>query len=400
MHNKILIEGDLLAQCELNGNIRYGMLRVAEELTKKLLLKPEVNLDFANFDEVFKNYIPLKTYIDKQKSANTVNIINPYRLPVANNALLRSIYTRVNNKLKIQAPLPLKKYDLFHSFYNPFSSTIEKSSIKKSITFLDIIPLRMDGYPKQAIDITKKIVESIVPNYAIAISNFSKEDLCDYDKRVNPDNVFVAPLAADPNLFFVNKHNKSWEVVKAKYALPDHYYLSISSTDQRKNLNHVISSFDKLLLQEKTNDLFLVLTGNSVLNKDLLNKIPISDSTRAKIIIPPPIDEQDLSVVYSRALGFVFMSLYEGFGLPVLEAMQCGTPVIASSTTSIPEVVEQAGILIDPTDQDALAQSMLSIFEDKERRENYSILGLKQAKKFSWQKCADEYINIFNRICN
>jgi glycosyltransferase involved in cell wall biosynthesis len=99
--------------------------------------------------------------------------------------------------------------------------------------------------------------------------------------------------------------------------------------------------------------------------------------------------DADLSAVYSGALAFVFPSLYEGFGLTVLEAMQCGTPVITSNTTSIPEVTSDAGILIDPTDSDALCVAMISVLHDPVLREDLSARGIRRAQAFNWSKTAE-----------
>jgi glycosyltransferase involved in cell wall biosynthesis len=94
------------------------------------------------------------------------------------------------------------------------------------------------------------------------------------------------------------------------------------------------------------------------------------------------------------------MSLYEGFGLPALEAMQCGVPVVASSTTSLPEVVGDAGILLSPTNEDDLCQVMNNLYSDSSLRERYGNLGLKRAKTFSWKRCAEEYAAIFKQIAS
>ena len=117
-----------------------------------------------------------------------------------------------------------------------------------------------------------------------------------------------------------------------------------------------------------------------------------------RIIITGYVPDEDLSAIYSGATAFVFPSLYEGFGLPILEAMQCGTPVISSNSTSLPEVVGDAGILVDPKDQDQLCQAMLDILNDDTLRETLKQKGLERAKQFSWEKCANETVEIYKKI--
>ena len=101
------------------------------------------------------------------------------------------------------------------------------------------------------------------------------------------------------------------------------------------------------------------------------------------------VDDSDLSAVYSGAKAFIFVSLYEGFGLPVLEAMQCGTPVIASNVTSLPEVVGDAGLLVDPGDTDELSDAMLLLLKDERRALDLKTKGLRRAGEFSWSACAE-----------
>ena len=161
----------------------------------------------------------------------------------------------------------------------------------------------------------------------------------------------------------------------------------------------MVKAFNEFVLQEKPQDIHLVLTGNNSHNKSMLDELNISKEVRDKIFIPDRfIDSVDLAALYSNATSFFFMSLYEGFGLPALEAMQCGVPVVTSNTTSLPEVVGEAGIVISPTDQHELSGVMTQLYNNEEIRIRYSDAGLKRAGAFSWQRCADEYAEIFKKI--
>lgn len=152
-------------------------------------------------------------------------------------------------------------------------------------------------------------------------------------------------------------------------------------------------------MQQKPDDLFLVLSGNFNYSRTLLDELQIDKAVRNRIVITEThIEDQDLLVVYSNSLCFFFMSYYEGFGLPALEAMQCGTPVVTADSTSLPEVVGDAGIMLNPYDEDALCEAMNKMYSDGDLRKKYSSLGLERSKKFSWQRCAEEYAEIFKII--
>lgn len=400
MSTKLIVDGSLLSECEMAGTSCGGAHRVAEEVTKILINIEGLEISFANTVYTKRHDEFLRKYISANYPSYTSKVIS--RKPSIASSIPKwgGLLWRLGNVLSLEVKVAeVEKNDVFHSFYHPFTREIQNKKIKKSLTLLDIIALRMSGYSAALVDVTKKIVDSIAPNFAISISEFSKQDLLDFDRRICPEQVFVAPLAASQEVFFQNKNSESWQTIKNKYKLPDRYFLSLSSNDRRKNLPHLIRSFSKFVLQEKPQDLYLVLTGNSTHSRPAVDELNIEEAAKKRVFVTEKhIDDEDLSAVYSHSLCFFFMSLYEGFGLPVLEAMQCGTPVVTSDTTSLPEVVGDAGVMLSPTDEDALCEVMTRIYQSKELRDRYSRSGLKRAEQFSWQRCAEEYASIFKRI--
>jgi glycosyltransferase involved in cell wall biosynthesis len=400
---KLILDGSLFSECEMLGSNRFGMTRVAEEVLKELIHSNELDISFVNTVYSRKYDSFLKKFLEQRYPSHKDKILS--NTPVFSSALpvLCKLSRYFAEYLSLEVKnTGLNKGDVFHSFYYPFKrNMIRNTDIKKSITFLDLIPLRMKGYRKSQIDTTGQIVKSIVSNYAIAISEFSKQDLLDYNKEISADRVFVAPLAASKELFFKNKNKEQWALIKRKYNLPDNYFLSVSSVDYRKNLPHLIKCFSRFLLQEKHQDLFLVLAGNTKYGYTILDKLNIDKMVRDKIVFPERhIENGDLSVVYSNALCFFFMSLYEGFGLPALEAMQCGVPVVTSDVTSLPEVVGNAGIMINPKDEDQLCDTMNKLYNNEALRAKYAASGIVRASEFSWHKCANDYIKIFKMIAS
>ena len=397
---KVVLDGTLFAECQMQGSNRDGMMRLTEDITQNLVLDPDLEITFASslyihkYDRALKNFIHshYPKHQDKIFSNSPVYLSNILKWKNLFRTYLSTIpiypfYKEINNN------------HVFHSFYYPFSSSVLKNKIKKSITFLDIIALKIDGYPKDLVQRTKQVVDSIAGNFAISISDYSKQDLLNFDPRIKEENIFVVPLAASKELFYQNKDLNDWETVKNKYALPEKYFLTVAGNDARKNVRTIILAFCNFLEQEKFKDIHLVLAGNNIHNRKMLDELNVSAGLRKHIYISNVfIDSKDLAVLYSNALCFFFISLYEGFGLPALEAMQCGTPTVVSNTTSLPEVVGNAAIQVTPTDINEVSSAMLEIYTNENLRARYAEAGMERAKQFSWQKSADNYSKIFQEI--
>lgn len=399
---KVVLDGTLFSECEMRGSNRDGSMRLTEDITNQLVLNKELDISFASSVYVEKYDKALKRFISTHYPDHINNIFSKQPAFLTNILKYKLIFRRKFFR-SVLSPYykEINNYDIFHSFYYPFPESILKNKIKRSITYLDIIPLKLDGYTESLKQRTKEIVECISGNYAISISEFSRKDLLNYDKRINPAKVFVVPLAASKTLFYQNNNQQDWKMVQKKYNLPDNYFLCVAGNDQRKNIRHVIKSFNNFILQKKRTDIYLVLTGNTMHNSAMLEALNISKPVKDKIFMPSVfIDSADLAVLYSNALSFFFMSLYEGFGLPALEAMQCGVPTVAANTTSLPEVVGNGGILLSPNDEDALSQVMSDLYEDETLRIKYSLAGQERAAAFSWERSANEYAIIFRNIAN
>jgi glycosyltransferase involved in cell wall biosynthesis len=231
------------------------------------------------------------------------------------------------------------------------------------------------------------------------ISDATRNDLL-ARRKLNPERVTTIYLAASPELFYPISDRTAIEVVKQKYVLPEgNYFLSLHSLAPHKNMEHLIACFKKIISQEKTQDLHLVICGGNKEAGALMaeaNQLTAADLEF--IHFTGFVDDRDLAAIYSDALGFIFPSLYEGFGLPVLEAMQCGCPAISSNTSSLPEVVGAAGFLVSPTDEDTLCECMLKLYRSSELRAYYSQLSIARSTIFTWQKTADETMKIYRHM--
>ncbi|MEO7049341.1 MAG: glycosyltransferase family 1 protein [Ferruginibacter sp.] len=397
---KIALDGTLFSECYLRGANRDGMMRLTEDITDQLILKDDLDISFVNNLSIAKYNRSLKNFIQEHYPDHLKKVLTKNPLFFTDIVAYKEHFrTKLSSFSFSPYYKEINHFDIFHSFYYPFAKSILKNKVKRSITYLDIIALKLNGYPDYLVNRTKEIVDCIAGNFAISISEFSRQDLLEYDNKIDPAKVFVVPLAASSQLFYQSKNKEDWEVVKEKYNLPDHYFLSVTGNDKRKNIAHLIKAFNQFILQEKSADIDLVLTGNGAHNRAMLEELNISKEVQKRIFIPERfIDSEDLAVLYSNAVSFFFMSYYEGFGLPALEAMQCGVPVVAADNTSLPEVVGEAGILISPYDADRLSEEMRRLYNDEQLRNRLAEASLIRSSEFSWKRCANEYADIFKKI--
>lgn len=183
----------------------------------------------------------------------------------------------------------------------------------------------------------------------------------------------------------------------ARYRLPVKYLLYVGTLHPRKNLVRLIRAYGAGVAARHPS-LQLVLAGKKGWLSDEIGaevrKLGLSD----RVLLPGYIPDDDLPALMSGALAFVFPSLYEGFGLPVLEAMACGTPVVSSDASSLPEVAGQAALLVDPQDTEALAEALVRIVEDADLRHELATQGLEHVQRFSWQRCAQETLRVLEEV--
>lgn len=426
---KIFYDISVLGVGQYNPLARTGVARVIENIAYGLATSKECDLLFGES----LSFQVLKACLDYQQSnprLRGIPIVNSSFLTIFSSKLLElksllGIQTKINNEidktvnkklLKNQLTdslevtqlildqyysslyeVNLDKRDIFHANYYPIPNIAkEKRKLCKFLTVYDLIPIlypRFFGINNDSDHIVKQSLASLSTenDWAICISHSTKNDLCSYLK-FDPARVFVTHLAAARDIFYPCDNAEKIALAQSKYKVYNiEYLLSLCTLEPRKNVEHLIRCFAQLVQDEKVKDLFLVLVGNPGwgYNK-ILEEISNQPLLKNRIILTGRVADEDLAALYSGALAFLYPSFYEGFGLPPLEAMQCGVPVITSNTSSLPEVVGDAGIMLDPTDSDGLCQSILEIYNKPSLREAMSLKSLEQAKKFSWEKCTQQ----------
>jgi glycosyltransferase involved in cell wall biosynthesis len=198
------------------------------------------------------------------------------------------------------------------------------------------------------------------------------------------------------NIFRTNFDQKIRKIIKDKYALPDKFLLFVGTLEPKKNVDLILSVYEKLC--ENYPVLGLVLVGKKgwkirKLVKRLNNLMKVH-----KIIVTGYIPVEDLAIIYSMAEMLIFPSLIEGFGIPPLESMASGTPVVTSNRGSIPEVVGEAAIKLDPYDYKAYYNSILNLLNNRDQRQELIQRGLIRSRQFSWKKTAEETLKVYESI--
>lgn len=233
--------------------------------------------------------------------------------------------------------------------------------------------------------------EALESDKIIAVSQFTKNQLV-AEYGVQEDKIAVILEAASPKLQPLNMP-RGFELIQRKYNLPQEYFLCLSTLEPRKNTRGVIETY--IQWQEETDaEVCLVVAGKRY--PEIFSSLELTD--HPKIFFPGFIDEEDKALLYQHAQGFFFPSFYEGFGLPILEAMQCGTPVVTSDATSMPEVAGDAALLVNPNNPEELKEAMHKIHRDEILRKSLIEKGFKQAAKFSWHKAAKEFLDLVTKV--
>lgn len=288
-----------------------------------------------------------------------------------------------------------KRIDVFHgpSFVVPM---IKPKNCRYVITIHD---LSWFYYPESFTFFNKLFFRVFLPNsikkadVIIADSRSTKNDIIKF-YGVNPEKIKVIYLGIDKDFCRPSDAAKN-SLILRKYGLPEDYILSIGSLLPRKNIVNIIRAFYDLKkkgLKEK-----LVIIGKKAWLYEQIFSIIKDFNIREEVIFTGYVEDKNLPYLYSSAKLLLFPSFYEGFGLPILEAMSCGCPVITSKVSSMPEVAGDAALLVDPKNIGQISKSIEKLIKDESLRKDLINRGYEQAKKFSWEKTANETLAMYKK---
>lgn len=303
---------------------------------------------------------------------------------------------------KFFTPLDFSAYDIVHILLPQGYAQVSRSPMQSLVTTTH--DLTHVSHPQfhtaNNIRLAQKGFDFCVNRQAafIAVSESTRQDLLSaYQDGLSPEDVYTIHEASDPAIFYPVSDPARLKAVRTTYSIPEKpYLLSLSTLEPRKNVINTITAFTLLIRQHPELDLCLVIAGKKGWKYQEILNTPVLQAGR--IIFTGFVAEEDLAPLYSGALAFSYVSYYEGFGLPLLEAMSCGTPVIYGNTSSMPEVVGDGGLPADPADVEEIKQQFARIVLDENLRTRLAEHALRQAQKFSWENTVHETLAVYEQI--
>ena len=408
MKKQLLFDATILEQalCGSGTGIHYTALHLFEEMLKDeridvyLYLKKD-SLAYLpikeHFSSDFSFYYSVPDFINKALKKNKerqhiakkknktrfwVNLVHLF---------LKFIFvcvTKKNNTL----------YDVFFSPVFEVPEEIKQiKNIKKYVFLYDTLPLLFPEYFKE-VDWYHRLIKSLnKTDHYFSDSQSAKNDFLKVCPVLSENQIKVTPLAADEK--FRKSSKTEIERVKAQYGISANkkYVFSLCSLDPRKNLIRASKTFVEFTNKNNLNDIIFAMGGKGVQHfiPVLQKELKKLGSDAKKIQLLGRIDDKDIAALYSGAEWFVYTSQYEGFGLPPLEAMQCGCPVITSNNSSLPEVIGEAGIMIDWDSDEQHIKAYEDYYFNEKLRSEMAQKGFERARQFSWKKTADLIIEEF-----
>ncbi len=354
----------------------------------KKFLKDLLKKDFACIFE----FVPSKLIIALKRAIEKLPPLISKPFYKANDLRKKLKNKNPQKKPNTQNPNEYNACYLSAAYDLPARFKHDESIIKYAIAY-DVMPLIFPQYYKDSVDGWLQTFK-IFNNY-FSISRHTKKDYLKHLEHLKEQNITTALLACDES--FKPANNEQINLAKQKYKIPENkkYIFSLCTLEPRKNLIRTLKTFIEFIKKNNIDDLVFVLGGGhwEIFIKELEKSIDDLGAYKDKILKIGYVDDKDLAPLYSGALFFVYTSQYEGFGLPPLEAMSCGSAVITSDNSSLPEVVGNAGIMIAYDSDEAHIKAYEKYYFDENFRKENAKKGLERSGLFSWQKCADIMVN-------
>ena len=360
---------------------RAGLGRYAESLAQHLIAGGDGERRYALFYNRDRTTLPLAG-MERVPARTVQSGYKPWRMAVLLGQWMRLGFNRL-----------VPEATLFHATEHLL---MPLRGVPTLLTVHDLIFRHFPQYHKR---LNYWYLNLAMPLYVrradaiIAISECTRRDLL-AAYGVPPEKVTVVYEAAAPH--FAPPSVDEVARVRLRYGLPERFLLTVGTLEPRKNLSRLLMAFEIVARQELV-DAWVIVGRTGWLNDDFYARLKASP-WREKVILPGFVPDEDLPAVYAAATVSVLPSLYEGFGLPVLEAMACGTPVACSGTSSLPELGGDAARYFDPSDVEAMTATLEEVLSDDALRGEMRRQGLQQAARFSWKRAARETRALYDRL--
>jgi glycosyltransferase involved in cell wall biosynthesis len=307
----------------------------------------------------------------------------------------RSGHYSIAEQLTLPLAVAREKLDLFHAPHYVLPALIPSRSV---VTIHDCIHLMFPEYLHRlgrAYAYASLWTAAHKSNRIFTVSEQSKRDILKFFK-VSPEKIVVTPNAIDDR-FNIAPSEEHLAQVRERYQLSHAYLLYVGNIKPHKNLERLIEAFHLVRLQGRP-ELELLIIGDEISKLQSLRRAVHKYQLHRYVRFLGFVPDTTLTVLYRLASVFVFPSLYEGFGLPPLEAMASGTPVVTSNVSSLPEVVGDAAVLVDPYRAEAIADGILAVLRSSHLREDLRQRGLAQVKVYSWRRSAERVREVYGEV--
>lgn len=445
---KILYDTTFLSFASNKNSSRSGIYFVTYNILRELLKHPEAEVSLYCD---YKRFPYMKDIIEKNETLKSLAMVDMKDIsPPAVSFIAHMNYLCRNEEglkdnilkkfvrfityrffhfydsLNIMNPIlcrEIKHYDAYFSSYYIIPKEFSRNKKLKRFLFLhDVIPVVLEefyGSMNYTRGWYKDLLNSLnKKDYYFSNSECTKRDFVKYAPEIDEDKILVTYLGANENFYQENDSEKI-NAVKKKYNIPQDkkYIFSLCTLEPRKNLIFAIKNFIEFIKKNKFNadsfagqarndvsrtvDDFVFVLGGGHWDKflpQLEKEISDLNEYKNKILKIGYVDDEDLAALYSGAEMFVYPSIYEGFGMPVLEAMQCGCPVITSNVSSLPEVIGDCGIQINPYSDEEMISAYEKMYFDKEFASECSRKGLERANSFTWKNCVDKIVKQIEQV--
>jgi len=367
---KILVDPQIFNQQKYGGISRYYT-----EIFSVLAKKPavDVNIPIYSTDNIYLKDSDLLT-----KNIFLTSLYNTLAfLGISTKSLRKKNANQLLEKICHE-----NNYDVFiPTYYDPYFLDLirEKPFVLTVYDMIhELMPQYFENDPYNVIEFKSILIEKA--SRIIAVSNNTKNDILKFYPHIDPDKIVVI------------YHGSSIKIDRnVNVDLPSSYILYVGSRANYKNFTFLVNAIDPIL-KDNPNLILLAAGGGEFTDEeiDFIKKKGLD-----KQILQKNFEENELGLFYKNAIFFVFPSLYEGFGIPVLESMACGCPIILSDSSSFPEVAGQAGMYFDCTSEADLRQKMKMLLKDENLRKQFSEKGLLQVKKFDWEVAAKQCLEVY-----